>query len=80
MAIFNIKSKIGSNLTKANWETGNRRENLVIKPTPLPYRDYTDCVFGFSETGLIGLSSSFCIMKTEALHGSQPNKDIFFTL
>lgn len=73
MSIYNIQDNIGYNIPKALWNTGNKRDNIFIKPL-FGIVNYTSCVYDISLSGNI-VSLRSCRLDTEAWHGSQPNPD-----
>ena len=74
MAVYNIKTDTGYDIPQATWNTGNSRDNLVIKPT-FGVGDYTLCDIQVSLTGNI-ISLRSCRLETEAPNGAQPSPDI----
>lgn len=77
MSLYNIVSSTSYNIPKATWNTGNSRENLVVKPNPGP-ENYV-CLFSISITGS-PIPLNKCRYETEAEHGAQPGSDLFIFL
>lgn len=46
MAIYNISTQISYEIPKSNWDNGNSREELTVKPQP--QAGYTICSYDFS--------------------------------
>jgi hypothetical protein len=73
MSIYNIQTNTEYDIPKATWPTGNKRENVSVRPT-FGITNYTSCVYDISLTGNI-ISLRSCRLDTEAWHGAQPNPD-----
>jgi hypothetical protein len=74
MALFQISNQTTNINPKANWDTGNIRNSIVVKPPPRP-KDYTTCDIVISLTGSTTLLNR-CRFRTEAWHGAQPGRDL----
>lgn len=73
MSLYNISSNTEYDIPKATWNTGNDREDILIKPR-FGVSDYVSCIFDISLTGNV-VSLRPCRLPTEAWHGAQPNSD-----
>lgn len=74
MSIYNIKTDTKYNLSKAIWDTGNKRSSLQCKPL-LGLSNFIDCIYDVSDIGTI-ISLRPCRTKTLAEHGSQPSVNL----
>jgi hypothetical protein len=76
MAVYNIQTKLGYNIPRADWTTGNDRNNIEVRPLfGIIDDNYTVCIFDLSFSGNT-TSLTDCRLPTEAWHGSQPSVDI----
>lgn len=73
MSLYNISSNTEYDIPKATWNTGNSRENILIRPQ-FGVADYVSCIYELSLSGNITLTRN-CRLPTEAWHGAQPNED-----
>jgi hypothetical protein len=73
MVIYNIKTKDNYDNALASYDTGNKRDNIEIRPK-MGTGSYTECVYSISDSGLV-YPVNTCRVKTDAPNGSQPNYD-----